>query len=78
MIDKSRYGEGLACRDMADGALVIIIEGTRGDVTRRGPHTHQATGAFVGTSVTRGWDREDLVPHTNVCMVWGNGRSAMQ
>ena len=50
-------GIGLACRDMADGALVIVIEGTRGDVTRRGPHTHQATGAFAGTSVTRGWDR---------------------
>ena len=60
MIDRSRYGEGLACRDMADGALVIVIEGTRGDVTRRGPHTHQATGAFVGTSVSRGWDREDF------------------
>ena len=30
MIDKSRYGEGLAYRDMADGALVIVIEGTRG------------------------------------------------
>ena len=29
MIDKSRYGEGLAYRDMADGALVIVIEGTR-------------------------------------------------
>ena len=28
--DKSRYGEGLAYRDMADGALVIVIEGTRG------------------------------------------------
>ena len=28
--DKSRYGEGLACMDMADGALVIVIEGTRG------------------------------------------------
>ena len=25
MIDKSRYGEGLAYRDMADGALVIVI-----------------------------------------------------
>ena len=30
VIDKSRYGEGLAYRDMADGALVIVIEGTRG------------------------------------------------
>ena len=36
MIDKSRYREGLACRGMADGALVIVIEGTRGD-TLRGP-----------------------------------------
>ena len=35
--DNDRYGEGLACRDVADGALVIVIEGTRGDVTRRGP-----------------------------------------
>ena len=26
---KSRYGEGLAYRDMADGAMVIVIEGTR-------------------------------------------------
>ena len=42
---------------MADGALVIVIEGTLGDVTRRGPHTHQATGAFAGTTVTRGWDK---------------------
>ena len=25
LTDKSRYGEGLACRDMADGALVIVI-----------------------------------------------------
>ena len=25
MIHKSRYGEGLAYRDMADGALVIVI-----------------------------------------------------
>ena len=30
LTDKSRYGEGLAYRDMADGALVIVIEGTRG------------------------------------------------
>ena len=30
MIDNYRYGEGLAYRDMADGALVIVIEGTRG------------------------------------------------
>ena len=42
---------------MADGALVIVIEGTLGDVTRLGPHTHQATGAFAGTTVTRGWDK---------------------
>ena len=29
--DKSRYGKGLACRDMADAARVIVIEGTRED-----------------------------------------------
>ena len=28
--DKSRYREGLACMGMADGALVIVIEWTRG------------------------------------------------
>ena len=39
MIDKSRYGEGLACRDMADGALVIVIEGTRGGRDPAGPST---------------------------------------
>ena len=31
MIHKSRYGKGLACRDMADAARVIVIEGTRED-----------------------------------------------
>ena len=26
-------------------------------MTRRGLYTHQATGAFVWTTVTRGWDK---------------------
>ena len=36
--DKSRYREGLAYRDMADGALVIVIEG-RGGRDPAGPFT---------------------------------------
>ena len=50
------YGEGFACRDMADGALVIVIEGMRGGRAPAWPYTHRATGAFARTTVTVGWD----------------------
>ena len=56
MIDKSRCREGLACRAIADGALVTGIDRALGGRDPAAFYTSQATGAFARTTVTRGWD----------------------
>ena len=73
--DKSRYGKGLACRDMADAARVIVIEGTREDWPG-GPRTLTPLDPDLEPNRRTYWFGAALAPAGPGCGSGSPGRSS--